>query len=47
MVKVFFTSGTHTEQVATFQDEDLYISCLNVLKASAKADRMTVIESIE
>lgn len=46
MVTVYFTSGTHTEEVATFEDENLYIACFEVLKASAEEQRMTVVESI-
>lgn len=46
MVTVYFTSGTHDEKVATFRDESLFIECLEVLEASAKKQRMTVVESI-
>ena len=46
MVTVYFTSGTYTEQVATFEDSDLYMECFKVLQNSAEEKRMTVIESI-
>ncbi len=46
MIKVYFESKNHTEIVAIFQDEDLYIQCLPTLKKQAKKDRMIVTESI-
>ena len=46
MITVYFESGRHAEQVATFENEDVYIACLPVLEAIAKENRMFVTETI-
>ena len=47
MIKVYFESGMHSEQVAEFIDEDLYMKCLPILEKEAKRHRMNVTESEE
>jgi hypothetical protein len=47
MIKVFFESKYHAEEVATFTDEDVYNTCLPLLKKLAKKGRMIVTESVE
>tara|TARA_R110000803_G_scaffold163375_3_gene227027 strand:+ start:550 stop:750 length:201 start_codon:yes stop_codon:yes gene_type:complete len=47
MIKVFFESKYHAEEVATFKDEDVYMTCLPLLRKLAKKDRMKVTESVE
>lgn len=47
MVKVFFESSSHAEEVATFATEELYMICLPMLKIRATKERMTVNERIE
>ena len=47
MVKVFFESNSHAEQVAVFEEEDLYMACLPALEEQAEKDRMVVTESID
>jgi len=46
MITVYFESGRHAEQVATFENEDVYIACLPVLEAIAKENRMFVTETM-
>ena len=47
MITVYFETPNHSycEQVATFNDEELYLQCLDVLKAVAKEQRMIVTET--
>jgi len=47
MIVVYFESSSHSEQVATFTDEDTYAACLPALEAMAAAERMTVTESVQ
>tara|TARA_R110002020_G_scaffold130250_1_gene291477 strand:- start:628 stop:786 length:159 start_codon:yes stop_codon:yes gene_type:complete len=46
MVKVYFNSKAHSELVAKFIDEDMYMTCLPILKEKAAEARMTITESI-
>tara|TARA_R110000737_G_C14293056_1_gene434499 strand:+ start:115 stop:315 length:201 start_codon:yes stop_codon:yes gene_type:complete len=46
MIKVFFESKYHAEEVGMFNDEDVYLACLPSLKKLAKKDRMIVTESV-
>ena len=47
MVRVYFNTPnhSHSEQVATFEDDKLYMLCLPALKKEAKRQRMIVTES--
>ena len=45
MVKVFFASKNHTEEVATFKHEDMFKRCLPVLDKFARASKMRVGQS--
>lgn len=47
MIKVYFESLNHSELKATFENESLYIKCLPILEAEAKAQGMKVTESEE
>ena len=47
MVKVYFESGSHSELVATFQTEELFIECLPVLTAEAEKQNCIITESVE
>tara|TARA_R110000796_G_scaffold215321_1_gene331310 strand:+ start:257 stop:601 length:345 start_codon:yes stop_codon:yes gene_type:complete len=49
MVKVYFETqnGSYSEQVATFETEELYIICLPALKKEAKKQGYKITESIE
>ena len=47
MVKVYFESNSHAEQVATFQDEATYEACVLALEAMAAQHNMKVTESVE
>lgn len=44
---VYFESSSHSEMVAQFSDESLYIACLPVLEAKAKELRMIVTETLK
>ena len=46
MIKVYFESDTHSELVATFVDEELYLQCFDTLEAVAQEHRMKVTESL-
>jgi len=46
MIKVYAESKNHAELWATFEDEDLYICCLPILKKEAKKIGMIITESI-
>jgi molecular chaperone GrpE (heat shock protein) len=46
MVKVFFASKNHTEEVATFKHEDMFKRCLPVLDKFARASKMRVGKTI-
>lgn len=46
MITVYFESGCHSEIVARFYDESIYIQCLPMLEKIAKELRMTVSESV-
>lgn len=48
MVKVYFESikHWHSEHVATFESEELYMACLPALEAEAKEIGMVVTERI-
>lgn len=47
MLRVYFNTPnhSHSEQVATFVDEETYMVCLPALKRLAKKQRMIVTES--
>lgn len=47
MVKVYFESSSHTELVAEFESEELYIKCFPILEKEAEKQNMVVTESIE
>lgn len=49
MVKVYFQPyvGSHSELVATFTSEEMYIECLPVLEAEAEKQLCYITESIE
>jgi len=48
MVKVYFERGTHSELVATFVCEEIYLACLPALKRRAKKEGFdTVTEIVE
>lgn len=47
MIKVYFESSSHSELVATFQTEELFMECLPVLQAEAEKQNCIVTESIE
>ncbi len=47
MIKVYFESNSHSEIIATFEDEETYMLCLPVLEKEAKKHRMIITESIE
>ena len=47
MIKVFFESKSHSELVATFEDEETYMVCLPALEILAKKGRMIVTETVE
>lgn len=47
MVKVYFESKGHAEEVATFDSEELYMLCRPQLVEHAKKHRMEVTESVE
>jgi hypothetical protein len=49
MVKVYFQSyvGSHSELVATFTSEKMYIQCLPILEAEAEKQSCYITESIE
>ena len=47
MVEVYAESKTHAELWATFEDEELYIRCLPILKKEAKKSGMVITESIK
>jgi hypothetical protein len=46
MVTVYMESKNHSEIVATFQSEELYLKCLNELEKQAKKAGMIITESI-
>ena len=46
MIKVYFESNSHSELVATFESEGLYMACLPSLEKAASEERMIVTESI-
>ncbi len=46
MIRVYFESKNHSELVATFESEELYMVCLPSLEEEAKKHRMIVTESI-
>jgi len=45
MITVYFESKSHSEKVATFVSEELYMLCLPALEKKAKEARMIVTES--
>ena len=47
MIRVYFESNAHAELVATFESEELYMSCLPMLERSASEQRMIVTETID
>jgi hypothetical protein len=47
MIKVYFESKYHAEEVATFTDEEVYIAGLPSLKKYAKKHGMIVTETVE
>jgi hypothetical protein len=48
MVKVYFETPnlSHSEEVATFENEELYLQCLDVLIEVAKEHSLIVTETI-
>lgn len=46
MIKVYFESSSHADEVATFATEDLYMACLPTLEAKAAEARMVVTETM-
>lgn len=46
MIKVYFESRSHAEEVATFASEELYLACLPTLEIEAGKDRMIVTEKM-
>ena len=46
-VTVFFESKSHTEQVATFESEELYMVCLPALQQCAAQGGYIITESVE
>lgn len=47
MIKVYFEKNGTAEQVATFENEDTYISCLPILTMIAEQSNQTVTEAVE
>jgi len=47
MIKVYFESGSHAQQVATFTNEETYNACLPVLEKLATDSGMIVTESVD
>jgi hypothetical protein len=47
MIRVYFESNAHAELVATFESEELYMSCLPTLERLASKQRMIVTETID
>ncbi len=47
MIRVYFESNAHAELVATFESEELYMSCLPTLERLANEQRMIVTETID
>lgn len=47
MIKVYFESSAHSELVAVFATDALYMACLPALEEKAKEGRMIVTESDE
>ena len=47
MVKVFFESNAHAEQVASFYDDKLYNLCVPALEAAATDCGMVLTESVD
>lgn len=46
MIKVYFETNIHSELVAIFKTEEMYMKCLPILEKQAAKVRMTVSESI-
>lgn len=46
MIRVYFESNAHAELVATFESEELYMSCLPTLERLASEQGMIVTETI-
>lgn len=46
MIKVYFESKGHSELVATFEEEDIYMACLPSLEELAAKHRMVVTEEV-
>jgi hypothetical protein len=47
MLKVYFESASSAELVATFDSEEVYMTCIEALEALAKSHGMIVTESVE
>ena len=47
MIRVYFNTPNHSasDQVATFEDDEVYMACLPDLKRLANKNRMIVTES--
>ena len=45
MIKVYFDYGSTTEHVATFNNEEMYMRCLEALEKEANECRAKLIES--
>ena len=46
MLNVYMESTSHSELVAIFETEELYMACLPVLEKYAKEHRMIVTEAV-
>ena len=47
MITVYFESGVHSQVVAKFINEEIYMACLPALEMLATQQRMYVTESAE
>jgi hypothetical protein len=49
MVTVYWQDDKqrHTEKIATFEDENLYMACLPIIKALGETHRLNTIESLD
>lgn len=45
MITVYFDYGSHTEEVATFKDDSLYVKCSPILEEEARSIDCKVIET--
>ena len=47
IIEVYFESKSSSELVATFNDEEIYMTCVPVLEKLAKEHRMILTETIK